>query len=100
YYAPWQFWAADGGRGVGGGGVYSATTTIRYKVNEKTNKDNMGSEGIGYFSAPNAGINSIHSGGANVLRADGSVIFLSDSTAYDVIKWMAIRDDGQALTAP
>jgi prepilin-type N-terminal cleavage/methylation domain-containing protein/prepilin-type processing-associated H-X9-DG protein len=100
YVWPWQFWSSSGGQGTAGGGIYSATTTIRYKVNEKTGKVSPGTDGAGYFYTCNASINSSHAGGANVLRVDGSILFLSDATDYDVIKWMAIRDDGQVFAQP
>lgn len=100
YYQPWQFWSPSGGSAVGGGGIYSATTTIRYKVNEKTGKTAAGGDGATDFYGHNVGINSCHVGGANVLRADGSVLFLSNATAYDVVKWLAIRDDGQVFQDP
>jgi prepilin-type processing-associated H-X9-DG protein len=48
----------------------------------------------------NHGINSQHSGGANVLLADGSVKFLRDTTAWDVVQRLCIRDDGQVVNVP
>ena len=48
----------------------------------------------------NAGdIYSFHSGGANVLLADGSVHFLSANTTLDVVVMLTGRADGRVLPA-
>jgi prepilin-type processing-associated H-X9-DG protein len=39
-----------------------------------------------------------HSGGANVLFADGSVLFVPDSADPAMIRALLIRDDGQAVS--
>ncbi len=44
------------------------------------------------------GIYGFHRGGANVLLADGSVRFLSESTDPDVLVGLASRDGGEAVT--
>ena len=41
-----------------------------------------------------------HPGGANVLMADGAVLFLTDSTAWNVLQALCIRDDGQVVNFP
>jgi prepilin-type N-terminal cleavage/methylation domain-containing protein/prepilin-type processing-associated H-X9-DG protein len=93
-----QFWSSTGGTGTSGGGAYGNITTIRYGVNEKTTSN--GSDGIYGWEANNVGANSSHAGGANVLRCDGSAVFLTNGTAYNVLMYMAIRDDGQAVSTP
>jgi prepilin-type processing-associated H-X9-DG protein len=40
---------------------------------------------------------SFHTGGVNVLRGDGSVAFLRDSTSPTVLGLLIIRDDGVAF---
>ena len=42
-------------------------------------------------------IHSDHPGGANVLKCDGSVDFLKDSTDKAVVRWMATRDGGETI---
>jgi prepilin-type processing-associated H-X9-DG protein len=59
-----------------------------------------GTDGLYGWNAHNVGANSNHSGGANALRCDGSVVFLSNGTAYNVLMYMAIRDDGQPVANP
>jgi prepilin-type N-terminal cleavage/methylation domain-containing protein/prepilin-type processing-associated H-X9-DG protein len=43
---------------------------------------------------------SYHSGGANFCFADGSVHFIPDSTALDVLQRLGARNDGQVVTIP
>ena len=43
------------------------------------------------------GLYSFHSGGVNVLRGDGSVTFLRDSTAPGVLAAMITRSAGESL---
>jgi prepilin-type N-terminal cleavage/methylation domain-containing protein/prepilin-type processing-associated H-X9-DG protein len=45
-------------------------------------------------------IQSVHTGGANVLFADGSVRFLSESIDLNTLKNLADRDDGNAVSLP
>ncbi len=43
------------------------------------------------------GLYSFHTGGVNILRGDGSVSFLRDSTAPAVLGSLIVRDDGQVI---
>jgi prepilin-type processing-associated H-X9-DG protein len=62
--------------------------------------DATGIAGGGAQYGNNHGISSNHPGGANVLYGDGSVQFLSESLSFDVLKFLCIRDDGQAIQKP
>jgi prepilin-type processing-associated H-X9-DG protein/prepilin-type N-terminal cleavage/methylation domain-containing protein len=48
----------------------------------------------------NTPIQSVHSGGANVLFADGSVLFLSDAIDINTFKNLVDRNDGNPVTLP
>jgi prepilin-type processing-associated H-X9-DG protein len=69
-------------------------TTVRYAINMKT----ASSTGVGGNCGPNSPIQSVHSNGANVLFADGSVQFLSETIKFpDVWFDLCNRDDGHAI---
>ena len=74
-------------------GRFFNTTTIRYAVGDKrsTNTGAAGNCGV------NAPVQSIHTGGAHVLLADGAVRFISDSMNLGTLYNLADRDDGQVL---
>jgi prepilin-type processing-associated H-X9-DG protein len=40
---------------------------------------------------------SFHPGGCHFLRADGSVLFVSNSIPIDIYQSMGIRDDGNSI---
>jgi prepilin-type processing-associated H-X9-DG protein len=44
-------------------------------------------------------IHSDHPSGANVLKCDGSVDFLSENADKSVVRWMATRDGGETIPA-
>ncbi|WP_417386160.1 DUF1559 domain-containing protein [Gimesia sp.] len=70
-------------------------TTIRYKVNFKTKTNDAGGS-LEYGT--NNGVQSVHAGGAFVLRGDGSVKFLSESIDFDgILVPLAVRNDGMVL---
>jgi prepilin-type processing-associated H-X9-DG protein len=50
-----------------------------------------------YNGGDNTPIQSVHAGGANVLVADGSVKFISNSIDFTTFKSLAVRDDGQVV---
>jgi prepilin-type N-terminal cleavage/methylation domain-containing protein len=82
-----------------GGGYEGAQTTVRWPINKTIQPGDPDDGGLGPW-ARNHGFNSEHPGGANVLRGDGTVAFMSNNTSYDVLKWLCIRDDGQVVNMP
>jgi len=68
--------------------------TVRYTINMRGTAVS-GAAGLNSDCGMNFPINSAHTGGANCLFADGSVQFLSDTTAIDVLGKLATRNDGQ-----
>jgi prepilin-type processing-associated H-X9-DG protein/prepilin-type N-terminal cleavage/methylation domain-containing protein len=90
----------------GGDNREPGMTTIRYQINYTpaggwpTTPDYAGL-GVGVGTPPtpdctgaNTPLNSTHSGGVNVLFCDGSIHFMSNSTALTVLAQLATRDDG------
>jgi prepilin-type N-terminal cleavage/methylation domain-containing protein/prepilin-type processing-associated H-X9-DG protein len=92
---------ADGNHGFNMGGGINATNrwfnliTIRHPINEKIISR---AEGAAGNVGPNRPIQSAHPGGAMVSLCDGSVQFLSDSTALQVLFDLADRDDGNIVS--
>ena len=72
---------------------------MRNPINSTLTPSDSDQRGLGPWSR-NHGINSEHPGGANVLFADGSVTFLAESTPWNVLQALCIRDDGQSVTLP
>jgi len=48
----------------------------------------------------NKPLNSMHTGGINVVMADGSVRFLTDSIPLATLKLLVDRDDGMPVSIP
>jgi prepilin-type N-terminal cleavage/methylation domain-containing protein len=74
------------------------TITMRWPIGTKQRQNY--NDGMAYWGGWNKPIQAAHPNGANMLRCDGTVQFFSSSTAWTVLKWMAIRDDGQAFQDP
>ena len=83
---PWDDWNS-------GWSWYENITTLRYPINHKTLAPGTDPR----YAESNTVINSTHSGGAQALRCDGGVNFLSESTDFDTLKYLAIRYDGQVV---
>lgn len=68
-------------------------TCVVYPINEKS------AMGYGVYAncGSNTPIQSVHPSGANLLIADGSVHFVSESTDIRVLRCMATRDDGRPI---
>jgi prepilin-type processing-associated H-X9-DG protein len=68
-------------------------TCVLHRVNEKS----IRALGVAGNCGPNRAIQSVHSGGANVALADGSVHFLSDSLDVQALYNLSNRDDGNLV---
>lgn len=69
-------------------------TTVRYRINDKTWENKGVSD---QYYGQNRPVQSVHSGGANVLLGDGSVQFIAESIPLQTLRNLANRDDGQVL---
>jgi prepilin-type N-terminal cleavage/methylation domain-containing protein/prepilin-type processing-associated H-X9-DG protein len=69
--------------------------TLRWPVGTKVRQNY--NDGMGYWQNCNKPLQAVHPGGANAVRCDGSVVFLTNSTAFTVLQLLAIRDDGQVI---
>jgi prepilin-type N-terminal cleavage/methylation domain-containing protein/prepilin-type processing-associated H-X9-DG protein len=76
-------------------------TTIRYPINQTTGwPDSPGDcfrTGVCEDQGGNIPLNSPHSGGVNVLLADGSVRFAANQTPLTTLGMLATRDDGLVI---
>ena len=68
------------------------TTTLRYAIGTR----NSGLTGIANDACNNP-IQSSHPGGAQILLGDGSVRFLSETTEFDLLRYLCSRADGNVL---
>lgn len=68
-----------------GQGAWSASNTFAWAINENDAAVNVSNS---------KGIYSLHTGGANVAMADGSVRFLSESTSFDELVKLFSRSGG------
>jgi len=84
--------------GVGNSDVVYNVAVVRYQINQIGMTLNAGG------CEDNVGINiplsSMHSGGASLLFADGSVRFWPDNTNLQVLSFAACRNDGQTYSSP
>jgi prepilin-type N-terminal cleavage/methylation domain-containing protein/prepilin-type processing-associated H-X9-DG protein len=68
--------------------------TMRHRLGLKVRFDYR--DGIARYGW-NTPLQSAHPGGVNVLRCDGSSVFLSNNTSWEVLRCLSIRDDGQVI---
>lgn len=71
-----------------------SAVTVRYPINTKARVNFQ--DGIARYGW-NTPIQSAHTGGAFMLRCDGGAVFALDSTPFDVLKYLCVRDDQQTL---
>ncbi len=84
-----------GGAWSGGGGAQNWTqnvTTVRYTIGV------FGGAGNANPYDVNVTLNSAHTGGVSTTRADGSVQFLSEGVAFEVLTALADRMDGSSIS--
>ena len=74
-------------------------TTVRYCPNQKPFANQLFT-GMGSNVGANNPVVSLHPGGVNILMADGSVHFLSETVDLLVFKRLATRDDGKPASLP
>jgi prepilin-type processing-associated H-X9-DG protein len=69
-------------------------TTVRYAINDKTWEN----KGVGdVYYGQNRPLQSIHTGGINILLADGAVRFLAQSVPLATLYNLSNRNDGQVV---
>lgn len=93
----WMGCGDTGAPGYGPGGWtgdnrHFNLTSVRYSIGHRTV-----AAGITTNNGCNNPIQSIHDGGAYVLRVDGGTKFLSEGTSQAIVRWLAIRDDKQII---
>jgi prepilin-type N-terminal cleavage/methylation domain-containing protein/prepilin-type processing-associated H-X9-DG protein len=86
-------------RGGAGANRSMNCTTVRYLINQ-IGFSNSGPAGTQENAGPNIPLSSCHTGGANMLFADGTVRFWPNSTSALVLALACTRNDGQVFTNP
>ncbi len=89
--------------GIGGQQVGSAygdrtfnLSTVRYQINQ-IGMSNANGNGTGDNTGNNIPFSSGHSGGAQMLFADGGVRFLTNAIPLQTLQWLASRAGGEVL---
>jgi prepilin-type processing-associated H-X9-DG protein len=70
--------------------------SIRYSPNQEPFANEL-FPGMGSNQGANNPLSSLHTGGVQILLADGSVRFISNNMHLESLKQLATRDDGQVL---
>jgi hypothetical protein len=90
--------------GNGGDNRTFNMVTVRYPINQKSRSGgwpnwpgNCSADGVCENASSNLPLNSAHPGGVMILIADGSVRFLAEVSALDVVGRIVTRDDGQVV---
>jgi prepilin-type N-terminal cleavage/methylation domain-containing protein/prepilin-type processing-associated H-X9-DG protein len=84
--------------GVGNTDVVYNVEVVRYQINQIGMQLNVG--GCGDNVGNNIPLSSGHTGGCNLLFADGSVRFWSSTADLQTLSYAACRNDGQVFTMP
>jgi prepilin-type N-terminal cleavage/methylation domain-containing protein/prepilin-type processing-associated H-X9-DG protein len=84
------------GYGADGSDRHFNTTCVRNRINEKS----FSAAGVEGNCGPNRAIQSAHTGGADVLYADGSTHFWSDSVDIQIVYRMADKGDRKVAAVP
>jgi prepilin-type N-terminal cleavage/methylation domain-containing protein/prepilin-type processing-associated H-X9-DG protein len=74
-------------------------TTVRYSINQ-IGLSNSGGSGTGENLGPNIPLSSNHTGGVNLLFADGTVRFWPNSTPNLTLAYACTRADSQSFNDP
>jgi len=82
-----------------GDGRHFNCTAVRYQINQAGFSNSAGS-GTNNDVGANFPLNSGHSGGVNMLLADGSVRFFSDSLDLTTINALCTRRGGEVVSIP
>lgn len=104
----WRATTSPPSVGNGGDNRTFNMVTLRYPINLKKRTGtgwpdwpgNCGADGMCDNASSNTPLVSAHPNGVQVAIADGSVRFISQTTALDVVARIATRDDGQPVTLP
>jgi len=89
---------ANGTQSSFGDGRHFNCTSVRYAINA-IGFANTSSQGTNNDVGTNFPLSSGHSGGANMLLADGAVRFVTDSTDVNIIHAMCTRNGGETVSA-
>jgi prepilin-type processing-associated H-X9-DG protein len=85
---PWIYGAMDGA------GVYTFKVVNNFPLNAKVTRDQ---DGASYNYLP---FGSFHPGGGNFLLGDGSVRFVPDTISFDIYRYLATCNGGEAAQLP
>jgi len=89
-------WAMGTGSSAANNRCFNCTT-VRWSINQRGLDAAPNANGTNDNTGMNIPFSSNHSGGANMLFGDGSVKYLSDSTAVQTLQWLATRTGGEVL---
>jgi prepilin-type N-terminal cleavage/methylation domain-containing protein/prepilin-type processing-associated H-X9-DG protein len=94
-YTSAQTGYVNGGAGNGNGQLPNCTV-VRYQLNQ-TNVGTSATAGLQDNAGLNFPLKSAHSGGVNILRADGSIRFFSNSLPLASVGAFCTRSNGEVL---
>jgi len=94
----WTMGIANGTVGAAPARSFNCSTT-RWTINQR-GLGNTPSNGTGENTGSNIPFSSGHTGGANMLFADGGVRFLTDSTTLLILRAVSSRDGGEPVSTP